>query len=48
VIITEHWPFTMELGLIWLFLVIFKGVLQRTRNIECVSGHDGRKSVTVS
>jgi hypothetical protein len=41
VISTEHRPLTMELGLSWIFLVaIFKGDLQRTRNLECVSRHE--------
>jgi ABC-type microcin C transport system permease subunit YejE len=39
----------MELALSWLFLVaIFKGDLQRTRNLEYVNELSGRKDVTVS
>jgi hypothetical protein len=39
----QHWtqPLTIELGLSRILLVaIFKGDLQRTTNLECVSGHE--------
>jgi hypothetical protein len=36
---TDHSPWSW--GLSWIFLVaMFKGDLQRTRNLECVSGHE--------
>jgi hypothetical protein len=40
VISTEHRQLTMDLGLNWVFLVILKGDLRRTRDAECVSGHE--------
>jgi hypothetical protein len=44
VIFTEHKPLNMELGLSWVFLVvILKGDLWKTRDTECVSGHEGEK-----
>jgi hypothetical protein len=40
VISTEHKQLTMELGLSWVFLVILKGDLRRTRDADCVSWYE--------
>jgi hypothetical protein len=43
-IATEHKPLNMDLDPLWVFLVaVLKGDLRRTKDTECVSGHEGDK-----